>query len=154
VADHKRPGFVKRSLKSLGIVFLAGSGFIFAAFLSSFASSLNHDLTFRIIPILVSASVLFCVFLGLFKWALAGPKEYSDKALIRSAVMAAVGIQLLQIIGGYLITRELGRLNSYYGSFGATLALLFWIYLQAQVVIYAAVAGSVFDKSKWPRDLS
>jgi membrane protein len=74
--------------------------------------------------------------------------------LIRSAVMAAVGIQLLQIIGGYLITRELGRLNSYYGSFGATLALLFWIYLQAQVVIYAAVAGSVFDKSKWPRDLS
>jgi uncharacterized BrkB/YihY/UPF0761 family membrane protein len=154
VPGHRRPGFIKRSLKSLGIVLLVGSGFIIAAFLSGLAASINQDPMFRLISILISASILFCVFWGLFKWALAGPSAYSERALIYSATIAAVGIQLLQVIGGYLITRQLGKLNTYYGSFGATLALLFWIYLQSQVVIYAAEAGSVFHKSKWPRDLT
>jgi len=153
VPKHRRPGFVKRSLKSIGIIALGGTGFIIAAFLSGLAASLNHAPIYRIIPVLVSVSVLFCVFLALFKWSLASPREYKDTSVVRSALFAAIGVQLLQIIGGYLVTRQLGHLNSYYGTFGATLALLFWIYLQAQIVIYAAEVGSVYDKSRWPRDL-
>jgi YihY family inner membrane protein len=153
VPDRRRPGFVKRSLKSIGIILLGGTGFIVAALLSGFAASLNHTATYRIIPILVSISVLFCVFMALYKWSLASPREYRNRALARAALFAAVGIQLLQIAGGYLVTRQLSHLNSYYGTFGATLALLFWIYLQAQVVIYSAEIGSVYDKSRWPRNL-
>jgi YihY family inner membrane protein len=153
VPHPDRPGFVKRTLKSLGIIFLAGGGFIAAAFLSSLATTYNHDLTFRTLSILVSVSVLFGVFLALFKWGLAGPKAYKNKAVMYSALSAAIGIQFLQTVGVLLVSRQLKHLNSFYGSFGATLALLFWIYLQAQVVVYAAEIGSVFDKHKWPRDL-
>ncbi len=153
VPHPDRPGFVKRSLKSLGIILLAGSGFVAAALLSGLATKYNQDLFFRSLSILVSVCVLFCVFWALFKWGLAGPKPYKEKAVMLSALFAAIGIQLLQMIGALLVTRQLQHLNSFYGSFGVTLALLFWIYLQAQVVIYAAEAGSVFDKAKWPRNL-
>jgi YihY family inner membrane protein len=154
VPNQKQPGFIKRSLKSLGIIILGGGGFIIAAFLSGFAAGLNHETIYRIIPILISTVLLLCIFLALFKWALASPREYRDAAVFRSALFAAVGTELLQIIGGYLVTRQLGHLNSFYGSFGVTLALLFWIYLQSQVIVYAAEVGSVFDKTKWPRNLS
>ena len=153
VPHPERPGFAKRSLKSIGIIFLAGGGFIVAAFLSGYAAGINQDIIFRVISILISISVLFCVFWALFKWGLAGPKNYKEQALVRSAIVAAIGIQFLQIVGGYVVTRQLKHLNLFYGSFGITLALLFWIYLQAQVVIYAAEVGSVYDKRKWPRDL-
>jgi uncharacterized BrkB/YihY/UPF0761 family membrane protein len=154
VPHPERPGLIKRSLKSVGIILLAGTGFVVAAFLSGFAAGFSDDLFFRFVSILVSASVLFCIFWALFKWGLAGPKAYKESAVIRSALLATIGIQLLQIIGGYLITNQIKHLNAFYGSFGITLALLFWIYLQAQVVIYAAEAGSVYDKRKWPRSLT
>lgn len=154
VPHPDRPGFIKRSLKSLGIILLAASGFIAAAFLSSLATTYNQDAVFRTLSILVSVSVLFCVFWALFKWGLAGPKAYKEKAVMYSAVCAAIGIQLLQTIGVLLVSRQLKHLNTFYGSFGATLALLFWIYLQAQIVVYAAEIGSVFDKGKWPRNLT
>jgi uncharacterized BrkB/YihY/UPF0761 family membrane protein len=151
VPEPKRPGFVSRSLKSLGIIFLGGSGFIIAAFLSGFAANLNHGLSFRALSVLVSIAALFLMFWALFKWALASPREYSDRGVIRSALAASIGIAILQAAGGYLVKRQLGKLNSFYGSFGVTLALLFWIYLQAQIVIYSAVAGSLLDKKNPPR---
>ena len=146
VPHPKRPNFVKRTLKSLGIILLGGGGFIIAAFLSGFAANLNHSFAFRALSVLVSIAALFLMFWGLFKWALGSPSEYNDRSVIKSALAAAVGIAILQAAGGYLVKRQLGKLNSFYGSFGVTLALLFWIYLQAQIVIYAAVAGSVLDK--------
>ena len=151
VPHPKRPGFVNRTLKSLGIIFLGGFGFIIAAFLSGFAANLNQGIVFRILSVLISVAVLFLMFWGLFKWALASPSEYSDRSVIKSALAAAVGIAILQAAGGYLVKRQLGKLNSFYGSFGVTLALLFWIYLQAQIVIYSAVAGSILDKKSHKR---
>ena len=146
-------GFVKRSLKSLGIILFAGGGFILAAIFSGYAASVNDGILHDAVPILVSTAILFAVFMGLYKWALASPKEYRDSALIRSALFTTIGIEILQLIGAILVKHQLGHLNTYYGSFGVTLALLFWIYLQAQIVVYGAEVGSVFDKAKWPRNL-
>jgi membrane protein len=49
------------------------------------------------------------------------------------------------------VTHQLQNLKHLYGTFAATLVLLFWIYLQARVVIYAAEAGTVSGRKLWPR---
>ncbi|HVS79261.1 MAG TPA: YhjD/YihY/BrkB family envelope integrity protein, partial [Candidatus Saccharimonadales bacterium] len=108
----------------------------------------------RIIASLVSAVVLFVIFWVVFKVAIASSAKFSRSALFRSALAAAIGIQILQIIGGYLITHELSKLTHLYGTFAATLGLLFWIYLQARIVMYSVEYGSVFDKKLWPRSLT
>lgn len=152
VPKVKRPGFPIGPLKSVGIVILGGIGLVVASFLSSFAASLNRGFGFRVLSVLISLALLLGLFWLIFKLGLAY-SQVNKRALLRSASIAAVGVQILQIIGGYLITHELSNLKHLYGTFAATLGLLFWIYLQARIFMYAAAAGVVYDKQLWPRRL-
>ncbi|MGH7156773.1 MAG: YihY/virulence factor BrkB family protein [Candidatus Saccharimonadales bacterium] len=147
-----RPGFPKGDLKSLAIIVLGAIGLAVAAFLSGFASNIDRLFIFRILSVLVSLIVLLGIFWLIFKLGLAY-SNINKKALLYSVVVAAVGVQILQIIGGLLVTRELRNLKHLYGTFAATLGLLFWIYLQARVFMYAAATGAVYDKKLWPRSL-
>jgi membrane protein len=151
IPRYKRPGFPRGPLKSIGIVVLAGAGFILAAIMSGYASSIDKNFAFRILSILISMSILFCLFWLLFKWGLAHSSQVSRHALLVSSAFAAIGLEILQLIGGYLVTHQLQNLKHLYGTFAATLVLLFWIYLQARVVIYAAEAGTVSGRKLWPR---
>lgn len=153
IPQYKRPGFPKGALKSVGIVILGGAGFIIASFLSGFAASIDRAFAFRVISSVVSVGVLFYLFELIYKWGLANSSQVSRRGLRRSALTAAIVIQILQIIGGYLVTHELSQLRHLYGAFAVTLGLLFWIYLQARIVVYAAEAGVVYDKKIWPRGL-
>jgi uncharacterized BrkB/YihY/UPF0761 family membrane protein len=70
-----------------------------------------------------------------------------------SALMAAVGLQILQSLGSLLITHQLKHLDDLYGTFAIVLGLLFWLYLQAQVIVYALEAGTVKAFKLYPRSL-
>jgi membrane protein len=150
----ERPGFPKGALKSVGIVVLGGLGFLAASFLSGFATSLDKIFILRIIPVLISTLVLFGLFWLLFKWGLADSSKVTRRSLIISSLSAAILIQILQIVGGYVVNHELSNFKHLYGAFAVTLGLLFWIYLQARVVLYAAEAGVVDGKKLWPRSLA
>jgi len=80
-------------------------------------------------------------------------REPSRRDLLISAVIAAIGVQILQIIGGYLLTHELKNLSDLYGAFSVVLGLLLWIYLQVQVLLLAAFSGVVHARKLWPRSL-
>lgn len=70
------------------------------------------------------------------------------------AIAAAIGLVILQSLGGYILTRELKSLDALYSNFAIPLGLLFWIYLQAQMLYYAAEIAVVSSKRQWPRSLS
>lgn len=150
----RRPGFPRAAFKSIIIIFIGGVAIIIAAFLSGFAASLDKGIFSRIIPIIISVTMLFAVFWFIFKLGLAYSSHISKKVLFVSAITAAVGIQTLQVIGGYLITHELGKLTNAYGAFAVALGLLFYIYLQARIIIYAIEVGSVYGKKLWPRSIT
>ncbi len=95
--------------------------------------------------------LLISAFFLIFKIAIVKPHE--SKHLLTSAVIAATGVEILQTLGGYLITHELKNLSNLYGTFAVVLGLMFWIYLQVQVLLYAAEAGSVRAMKLWPRSL-
>lgn len=152
VPKVSRPGFPKGPLRSLAIIILGGIGLVVASGLSSIASKIDKGFIFRILSVIISFIVLWGLFWIIFKLGLSYSRA-TKKALLYSALVAAVGVQILQIAGGYLITHELSNLKHLYGTFAATLGLLFWIYLQARVFMYAAVTGVVYDKKLWPRSL-
>lgn len=149
----KRPGFPSGALKSLLVIIFIAGGFVGAAFLAGFAASLDKTTLFRVVASLVSIAVLFAVFWVVFRIGLSSYAKAGNIALFLSAISAAIGIQVLQIIGGYLITHQLSKLTHLYGAFAATLGLFFWIYLQARVIMYAIEIGVVYQKKLWPRSL-
>lgn len=153
IPRYRRPGFPKGPLKSIGIMALGGIGFIVAAALSGYAASLDKLFLFRVVSVVISAGILFSVFWLLYKWGLANSTHVSRHAFAISSASAAIGMEILQVVGGYLVTHQLHHLKQLYGTFAATLGLLFWIYLQARVVLYAAEAGVVSNKKLWPRGL-
>ena len=123
-----------------------------ASVLSSYAAGLAHVFTFRLVPFLISLLILIGAFYQVFNLGI-NSKEPTRKDLLVSAIAAAVGVQILQIIGGYLLTHELKHLSNLYGTFAVVLGLLFWIYLQVQILLFAAFAGAVHARRLWPRKI-
>jgi YihY family inner membrane protein len=147
-----RPGFPKAQAKSLGIVLLAGFGLLTASVSAAAASAAGHGVAFRALSILINIFILFWLFSLLLNISL--PRHVTIKEIRSGALTAAIGLVMLQALGGYLLTRELKSLDALYSNFAIPLGLLFWIYLQAQVLFYSIEIASVKTHSLWPRSLT
>ena len=66
-------------------------------------------------------------------------------------IVAAVFWQLLQHLGGYYVDHVLKRTGPLYGVFALVLGLLAWLYLGAQLTIFAAEINVVRARRLWPR---
>jgi hypothetical protein len=60
---------------------------------------------------------------------------------------------ILQSVGGYLVAHQLNNLEDLYSTFALVLGLLFWLYLQTQLLLYAMEIDSVRVLKLWPRAL-
>jgi membrane protein len=145
----ERSGFFPALGRSFSIVFLGGFGLISSAIVASYATSSGRDYGLRALFIAISAIVLLASFLFVIKMALNGPANIRQIWL--GATIATVGLLILQSLGGYLITRELKNLNSLYGTFAVVLGLLFWLYLQTQIIVYAIEIDTVRTLKLYPR---
>lgn len=147
----KRDGFPKSILKSLTIIVTGGLGLILAAVCSGLAAAAGHGPLFRVLPVLVNVGILF----GLFSWLMniCLPQHISFKNGRSGALTAAVGLVLLQTFGTLLLSRQLKNLDAVYSYFALSLGLLFWLYLQAQVIYYSVVVAAVHTQKLWPRSL-
>jgi YihY family inner membrane protein len=153
IPRQQRGGFPVTLVRSFSMIFVTGLGLIMATILSSFATSLGHSPAFSILAVVISTFILFLMFLILFNLAISTSKiSYRD--FLVGAILAAVGIQILQTFGGFIITNQLKDLRSLYGAFALVLGTLFWIYLQVQVILYAVEVDTVRRLKLWPRSLS
>jgi membrane protein len=152
IPKDKQDGFPKSLFKSFGLIIVGGLGLITASVLAGMAAAAGRGLDFRLLAIAVNLFVLFWVFVFLLNFCL--PKHVSAKEVRPGAAVAAIGLVLLQSLGGYILTRELKNLDALYSYFAVSLGLLFWIYLQAQVLYYAVEIASVKSLKLWPRSLN
>ena len=152
IAYEKRDSFPKSVAKSLTIILLGGFGLILASISTSFASGTGHGLFFRILPVVVNIFVLFWVFVLLLNISL--PRHVKLADVRAGAITAAVGLVILQTLGGYVLKQQLRNLDALYSNFAITLGLLFWIYLQAQILYYAVEIAYVRSTRMYPRSLT
>jgi len=151
VPRKKRIGFPLSMLRSFGIIIFAGLGLIVSAILSGYAANTSYTFPTRIIIGTTSFIVLFAVFWGLFTYgSSARPRRIAN---IPGALIVAIGIQFLQAIGGYLIASQLHLHSGLNAQFGVVLVLFFWIYLQAQIFIFALEYNTVRAHRLYPRSL-
>jgi YihY family inner membrane protein len=151
VPKTKRSGFPASLLQSLSI--MGGGAIAFAATVavSSFSSALGHAVWVKIAVNIIGFLVATATILFVFKRATS--RNVPVRFMIRGAMLAALFIQLLITFGGIVVAHELKNLNSLYGTFAVVIGMLFWIYLLAQVIIYAAEIDSVYGLQLWPRGL-
>ena len=152
IPRSKQDSFPASTLKNLIIIIVGGVGFIAAAICTSFAANAGHGPLFRTVSLLINVFILFWLFTFLLKITL--PKNVRLQETYLAAACASIGLVILQLIGGYLLTRQLKNLDALYSYFALALGLMFWIYLQAQVLFYALEIATVHNKKLWPRSIS
>jgi membrane protein len=150
----RRPGFPWNQLRSAGFVILTGLGLIITSTLSGLAAGAS------VLPGPLAAigaiAVSFVLNIGVFWLAfrLATAKDVSAGDLFPGALLSAFSWQVLQYFGTYIVGHQLARSSALYGVFGLVLGLLAWLYLQAQLTLYAVEAAVVRAHRLWPRSLA
>lgn len=148
----KRPGFPQSTTNSLLIILVGGLGLIVAAISTGIAASSGPGVGYNLLAALINVIILSCIFTFLINICL--PHKIALNKIGIAAVVAAVGLVALQNLGGRFLTGELRTLDALYSYFALSLGLLFWIYLQVQIILFAVEIAAVSDKSDWPRSLS
>jgi membrane protein len=101
----------------------------------------------------VAVSLLLNLALFWLGFRLATARVVATRDLRLGAFTAAVAWQVLQLVGGYVISHALHRSSELYGTFGLVLGLIAWLYLQAQITMYAVEMNVTAVRKLWPRTL-
>jgi uncharacterized BrkB/YihY/UPF0761 family membrane protein len=73
--------------------------------------------------------------------------------MLPGAIVGAAGWTLLQYVGGVLVEHSLRNTSKEYGAFAVVLGLIGFLYLAAQVTLYASEINVVRARHLWPRGL-
>jgi membrane protein len=149
-----RPGFPWVIGYNITLILTVGIGFIVTTFLSGLAGGAGHLLTGAgafLGAIAVSLVLNLAMFWVAFWLAAARKVDWRDLRI--GAGVAAVVWQILQLAGGYIVSHQLHRASSLYGTFGVVLGLMAWMYVQSEATLYAAEIDVVLVRRLWPRSL-
>jgi membrane protein len=144
-----RPNFLSARLRGLGLMAILASLNIVSTTAAGFVGSGSQSA----LPVLAGVLVAFLFNLALFMAAfrLLTAVDVSYRDLLPGVITAAVFWQLLQHLGGFYLAHELKRTGPLYGTFALVLGLLAWLYLGAQLTIFAAEVNVVKVHRLWPR---
>jgi YihY family inner membrane protein len=145
-----RPGYWVRLARGLGSL-LVLVGFVVAATALAQLGRIGSGVGGRLLALggslllnLLLLAVLFQVLTGRgVRW----------RRLLPGAVCGGVGWTVLQTLGVFIVDRQLARANLVYGVFAVVIVLLGWLYLSAQLLLYAAELNVVAARRLWPRSL-
>lgn len=106
---------------------------------------------FRVAGFAASALLDVLLFWAVFR--LFTSEAVPTRQLWLGIVLAALGWALLQALGGIYVDRVVRRANQTYGFFAIVIGLMSWLYLGAQMLLFAAEANVVRARRLWPRGL-
>jgi membrane protein len=149
VPFKRRPNFLFARLRSLGMLAILGTLTVISTVAAGFVGSSSHGALAVAAGILVAFALNLALFTIAFKLLTA--VELSWRELLPGVIVAAVLWQLLQHLGGYYLDHELKRTGPLYGIFALVLGLLAWLYIGAQLTIFAAEVNVVRVRKLWPR---
>jgi uncharacterized BrkB/YihY/UPF0761 family membrane protein len=148
----ERPGFVPRIVRSLLVLVLAAVFLVVSSALAGLTTFGGGPGPAARVGSGVGSVLLDCaLFICAFRILTPGKPALRD--LLPGSIVAGVAWAVLQGAGTYLIGHQLRHSNEVYGFFGLVLGLLWWLYLGAQVVLYAAEVNVVRRLHLWPRSL-
>lgn len=152
VENEFRPGFVGDNLRSFGMMASVGFGIVIGTVLSYVVGTF---LNFGIIGTVLLTLLNFLITTGLFLivFRLGTASRIGLQCLWPGAIIASIGVLIVQHFGTTIMAHELPKLTGTYGSFALALAMMFWIYLQSQIILYALEITAVRAQKDWPKKL-
>jgi YihY family inner membrane protein len=145
-----RPNYWLRLARGLGSLLLVVVAVVAATALAQLGR-ISSGIGGRLLPF--AGSLLLNLLLLLVSFQVLTGRWVRWRRLLPGAVGGAVGWSALQTLGVAILDRQLARANLVYGVFAVVIVLLGWLYLSAQLLLYAAEVNVVLARRLWPRSL-
>lgn len=99
----------------------------------------------------IAMSIVLNLILFLLAFRILTTEDVRWGDVFPGALIAALAWTTLQAIGGYIVSHQLQGASNTYGTFAIVIGLLAWIYLGAQMTLFAAEVNVVRKRQLWPR---
>jgi YihY family inner membrane protein len=146
-----RPNFVQSRGRGLGLLTSLGLLFIISSFVSGVVSGGFGGVGDLIVGYIIALLVNLALFYAAFRLMTA--KVIPSRDLRIGTIVAAIAWTILQALGGYYIGHVLKNQSDAGKTFGLVIALLVWLHLGAQLMLYSAEINVVVTRRLWPRSL-
>lgn len=152
VPQKLRPNFVTSLVRSLLMLGVLGVAAVGATVLSGLAAGGgSFGIALKIVGLVGALALNFAVFLLAFRILTVAEVSWND--VLPGAIVAAIAWEILQLLGTYIVGNKLAKAHGTYGALALPVVLLSWLYLGAQVTLYAAEINVVRARRLWPRAL-
>ena len=151
IPGTRRPAYWPRLARSLLLIVTLGLGLLLTSAATGLLATTGRGTTATVLGLLASAALNAGLYLACFR--ILTPRQIRWRRLLPGCLAAGPAWTLLQACGGVLIAHELRHSTQVYGLFATVLGLLWWIYLGAQLTVYAAEANVVHARRLWPRGI-
>jgi inner membrane protein YhjD len=148
VPYRARPNFWVSLLRAIIMLLVLGVITIASAAAGSVGGGSDNWLL-AIFGIAMSVVLNLVLFLLAFRILTSEDVTWAD--VFPGALIAAVAWTTLQATGGFIVSHRLQGASDTYGAFAIVIGLLAWIYLGAQVTLFAAEVNVVMKRRLWPR---
>jgi inner membrane protein YhjD len=149
VPYRERPNFAKTRLRGLGMLIVFGALSIVSTVVAAVTTDQSHSAAYVAGGVLIALLINLVLFFFVFRLLTAA--EIRTKDLLLGIVLAAVGWQILQHVGGYYVNHVVKNAKETYGVFATVIGLLAFLHLSAQIVLFAAEVTVVRARGLWPR---
>ncbi len=150
VPFKERPNFLTARLRGLVLLVSLGGLFIISTGVSGIVSGGLGGPGAKVAGIAISLAVNVVLFLCAFRFLTAA--AVATRCLWLGVIVAALFWEILQVLGGVYLGHVLKH-SSHYGKFAATIGLLVFFHLGAQLTLYAAEINVVVTRKLYPRSL-
>ncbi len=148
VPYRHRPNFWVSLVRAMLMLLVLGVITIASAAAGSVGAGSDNWLL-GILGIAISVALNLILFLLAFRILTTEDVTWGD--VFPGALVAASAWTALQALGGYIVSHQLRGASDTYGTFAIVIGLLAWIYLGAQVTLFAAEVNVVRKRRLWPR---
>lgn len=132
--------------KLFGLAWLGGAAMIFTA--TFVVSALINLLPWFMSPVAIVVGIGLNIGLWLWTMHTLVNRDVGWRPLLPGAVLAALGLEVLKLVGGVYVPRAVASSSALYGSLGVVFAILAWLLFFGRLVVYAAVLNVV----RWEED--
>jgi YihY family inner membrane protein len=145
-----RPPFVTRLLRGFCLLGVFGVGLVATTLIASLAA-FGGGLPVKAAGVALSVALNVGLFVLAFR--VLTVRDVPTRSLVPGAILGGICWSLLQVLGAYLVGHQLRHASQVYGYFASVLGLVSWLFLGAQLTLYAAEANVVWARRLWPRSI-
>jgi membrane protein len=152
VPRTERPNFFVSRVRGLILLAVLGTITVAATVVSGLGTARGTLVAVRVLTVLGSLALNLAMYLVAFR--VLTRRRLSWRDVFAGACVGAVAWTILQFFGTFYVSHQVAGAKATYGTFAFVIGLLVWIYLGAQVTLYAAEVNVVRREHLWPRSLT